>query len=233
MSMSSPVPSGMPSSTPVRKRRPGRWLAVVGLALWVIAGTMIGFGIARFDAGEFTDLVEDPASALNERIPSPGKQTVNLDSGKYWVFAMGDRLRPAGSDVASDTAARNFTPPQLTVRGPDGPVAVNDPNANVSIGGTNSDMVLLYEFRAERDGRYALTSDGGSARVTELGVGDTDELWDSAKQILGPVALIVVGGLIGVLGGILLLVAAILWITSRSGKDTGPSQAVDGTSPFG
>jgi len=221
--MSDPVPVGVPSSEPTRRRRPGRWLAAIGLTLSVIAAVLIGLGISRFDGGEFTDLVKDPASALTTRVASPGRHNVSLSSGKYWVFAMGNGL-------SSEPA---FRPPRLSVRGPGGAVAVTRPGPDVSLSGAGADMVLLYEFRAVQDGRYTLISRSGSRRVNELGVGDTDRLWDSAKQILGPVALIVVGGLIGLLGGILLLVAGILWITSRSTTDTTPSHPVDGPSPFG
>lgn len=215
----------------MRRSGPGRWLGAIGFMLLLIAAALVGTGIARFDAGEFTDLVEDPASVLDTRLPSPGSETVRLGSGKYWVFAMGDRLTRPGDGGGSEALA--FMPPRLTIRGPEGPIAVATPGPDVSVGGTSKDLVLIYEFRAPSDGRYTLRTAGGSTRVTEIGVGDTGALWDTAKHILGPVALMVLGGLIGLLGGILLLVAAILWITARSRGDAPPPPPVDATSAFG
>lgn len=213
-----PVPGGMPpwQQPPPRSTRPLRWLLIAGLVVLAGAAAAIVRGATTIDTGEITDLVDDPASLFTVRMPHPGTRTVRLSEGRYWFFAVGDDLVDrSGSEPSFGDSRTRFAEPQITVRGPGGPVRVTDPGEDVTFSSSGTDVVLVASVRVPRDGRYTIRARGGAQRVTEVGAGRTDILWHSAKTILGPAAWIVGGVVLGLLGVALVGIALILWLVGR------------------
>jgi hypothetical protein len=175
-------------------------------------------GAKMFDA---FDEGLDPASKLDLTVDVPGEGSVVLEPDRYQLVALGPTLTGVtgrSSDAGGMTVHRlPFPDPAATVTGPDGEEVVLEPPSIDRLSHTPGlDSVGLWEFTVREAGEYTLVVGGESGAVTEVGIGEADSLWDSAKGWVAAAVIITIGGVLASFGVMLLVGGFIWWAVARS-----------------
>lgn len=172
-----PVPPATPS------RSPTGTLVAVGLLVLLAGAVLFLMGMeARRDAlPAAVDEAQDLRNRLEGHTAVPGTAEVELGERRYHVLVLGRPLvktkaegRPRAGQP-SRTERRPFTEPEVTVTGPDGQVIALQPPPDEGglYDAPEIDGVVVAAFDAPERGTYVLAAEGGSAEVTDVGIGRT------------------------------------------------------------
>jgi len=213
------LPAGFPMMAAGLPSRPSRWQAggmrKVFPIILILAGVlMFGVGIA-FTVNSVGSTVGSITSTtmIGSPFTTPGSATSDLQPGTYTVY---ENIGFTGSQPGNLTV----DPDSITVTGPDG---TDVTTTCISCGASSSTLTLgattyigIVSFNAGQAGSYTIASDDDTGANLVLGPSLAEAIGGIVNDLggmFGWVGLAVLGGIVGFIGLIWLIVAA---VTGRS-----------------
>ncbi len=213
---------------PTRTRpRGAKILAITGAVLLVLGfvGTVAGVGRVRVHVQAIRDTGPNLRNAVIADLNVPGSRRVELEPGRYDVFAIstyGEGFRRPSTTTTTrpgqvDQPTGPFSDvgleePQVTLTDPDGNRLVRrEPGVGSIFAGVSGEMYAVASYRVVEPGTYRLSAAGGNA--AEVGIapsvtdGDVTRLVGSGLLTLLAALGIGLGFLLALIGGVWLLVA--------------------------
>jgi hypothetical protein len=200
----------------------------VGAVLVVLGfvGTTAGIGRVRGNVSDIRDTGPNLRNAVIADLNVPGSRQVELEPGRYDVFAIstygeGFRRSTSTTTTSGPTSADEPTgpfsnvgldAPEITLTDPDGRELVGrEPGVGSIFGGVSGEMYAVTSYRVVEPGTYRLSAAGGNA--AEVGIapsisdGDVARLVGSGLLTLLAALGIGLGFLLGLIGVVWLLVS--------------------------
>ncbi len=214
---------------PARRRsKVPNLLFKIGAAATLLSLVMVIVGVV-FLGDRLTEGTDEGAlirDGFTTEVAVPDIVDVHLEAGTYDIVAVGNDLVRRDEITPGDrnTAYRDrndFPEPKVTIDRNGAPVIARQPTGTTLLPQDGYDLVRLSTFDVTSFGTYRIVVDGGSGPVTTIGIGETDD-GDVVTEATG--GLLFVFGLLGLGLGVLLLIAAGLWLfAGRRPRRTPPS----------
>ena len=223
---------------PTRTRpRGAKILTITGAVLLVLGfvGTVAGVGRVRVHVQAIRDTGPNLRNAVIADLNVPGSRRVELEPGRYDVFAIstyGEGFRrpstttttrpgqvdqPTGpfSDIGLDE-------PQVTLTDPDGRVLPqHEPGVGSIFAGVSGEMYAITTYRVLEPGTYRLSASGGNAAEVGIAPSVTDR---DVTRLVGSGLLTLLAALGMGLGFVLGLIG-VIWLLVGGGPKGPPSPA--------
>ncbi len=212
-------------SAPAKRSRPrgAKVLMILGGVLLVVGVVGAQWGIDRVQdtADEISNSGDEVRNGLLIQLPVPGDAEVDLEVGRYDIFALAATgtgfsrtTTTTTSPVVTDaTATTDPDPaevdePVVTVTGPDGrPVTTRDPGIESLFSGAAGELYAIESFTATDAGTYRISATGTGAE--KVGVGPTVDTGNVGRIVSGGLftLLAFLGGGLGAILGL----AGLIW----------------------
>ena len=188
----------------------GKVIGIVGVAVLLIGGGMLGTGLFKLFRG-----LSQTRDRLTVEVPVPGTSETYLETGTYDVVAIGNGLTEqvrSGGDGQTSTRRRSFVQPNVSITTNEGrSVPFINSAANFTFSNTHYDLVSLQRFRVTQAGTYRIEVNGEPGPVQTIGIGPVDHT--------GGGMLALVGGAVLGLGVLVTIGGVVLYGTGRSRRN--------------
>ncbi|QXC62774.1 hypothetical protein KSP35_08325 [Aquihabitans sp. G128] len=205
------------------KPRGAKVLMILGAVLFVVGlvtgqqGTHRVTGAAR----DISNSGDEIRNSLLAEVPVPGEADVELDRGRYDVFAIspegtGFQRTTTSTDPATiptdrtdpDDPYPGYDEPTVEVTGPDGTaVLLRNPGIESMFSAANGELYPIRSFTVRQAGTYHLTASGSGA--AQVGVGPTVDNGNFGRLVKS--GILTALGYLGAGLGFVLAVAGVIW----------------------
>lgn len=205
----------------------------VVMAVGGVASAQAGVHRVRQAGDEIRERGDDIRNGLLLEVNNPGSDTVDLDPGRYDVFAFSPadgsaprRSTTTGPLTTDQTGTGTGTPdrstePDVIITGPDGrEITTSGPSITTMFSAASGDLYATGSFRIQSAGTYRVETSGGEA--TKVGVGPALDSGSLGKFVTGGIQALISYVVMAI--GIVLALAGFIWflVSSQSGPRRGP-----------